>query len=142
MRERKKMALANYVYLEKIKCDETEDYGNDEIFITARQDNTWANPIHPWGEVVWGIHEMNEDSSKEELPIDKWVKFNTGVTVEVWDSDTEFGVGGELDNHDILGSFRAAASDVDPNRQYQAYMRQDDAKYTVYYRVLQREENF
>jgi hypothetical protein len=100
--------------LENICCYETTDGpGDDEVYITVR------------GHKIWGPSDMGSDSRKT---IDKTVKFEKHLEVEVWEADSW------TSDDDFIGKF-IVYENQSGKGEFESHLYGDGSHYLVNYKV-------
>ena len=106
--------------LVNICCLQTEDSGEDEIYITLNDKRVWG-PI--------SINEGGKDSTKT-INIKKL--FANRIIIRLYDEDS-----GVFEDDDYLGKLTVKSSHADPNGKERDHtFRRDDAEYRLTYRVF------
>lgn len=107
-----------YLKLLELRCNETEDTGADEAYITVDGEKVWATK---------GISSGQNASLRGVEPI----YFDEEVEVALWDEDT-----GLFDSDDSIGKFTVSADLAGEDEQEHNFT-EDSADYLLIYKVLE-----
>lgn len=117
------VAAAPYQFVPlTLRCDQTEDSGEDEAYLTFSAKGR-----------VWG-QDMNEGDPDSTVSLDQLSNLYFGGSAEVrlYDEDTGF-----LDEDDLLGSL-TVTGDMADGADRMAHFDQDGASYWLSYRIVKR----
>lgn len=101
----------------ELRCNESEDTGGDEAYITVG------------GEKIWSTDNIESGESVSLRSVDP-VDFKGKVTVALWDEDR-----GLFDSDDNLGQVKISA-DLAGKDEQEAVFKGDGSNYLLIYKVL------
>jgi hypothetical protein len=102
----------------ELRCNESEDSGGDEAYITVD------------GKKVWSTDNI-ENGESVSLRSVKAIDFGGEVTVALWDKDT-----GLFDSDDNLGEFTVSA-DLEGEDEQEYNFKGDGVSYLLVYKVIE-----
>lgn len=102
----------------ELRCNESEDSGGDEAYITVE------------GKKVWSTENI-EDGESVSLRSVKAIGFEDEVTVALWDEDS-----GLFDSDDNLGEF-VVSEDLEGEDEQEYNFKGDGADYLLIYKVIE-----
>lgn len=107
-----------YLRLISLHCHETEDWGNDEVYLVVL------------GMVRWGKTSMNENDT-QDLTTVGLIRFNKRARIDLYDGDAGY----IIDDDDHLGTTYARRSEVGEGEQERLFTG-SGARYTLTYQVM------
>ena len=107
-----------FLRLISLHCHETEDWGNDEVYLVVL------------GTVRWGKVSMNENDT-QDLTTVKLIPFNKRARIDLYDGDTGY----IIDDDDHLGTTYARRSEAGAGEREHLFAG-SGARYTLTYQVL------
>jgi hypothetical protein len=118
-RARKEAEMTAEVKFLRLQCLETEDNGNDEVFLQFDGTN------------IFGINDIE---TGQTLDIGVVRNFNGEATVSLFDED-------DIDEDDHLGTIVISEEEIDQGVRTQEFT-DDEAHYILFYRVRRADPDF